>query len=80
MNQKVNQLRQSVGAEVQVQVDQIQVRTMALEYAVRALAAKSDLADNYLKLAGDIHAFLTHGPREVADGTLDKVDIGHHPV
>lgn len=59
-------------------MDQIQVRTMSLEYAVRALSAKPDLADNYLDLACKIHAFLTNGPGPVETGMVPKspqVDI-----
>lgn len=51
---------------------------MSLEYAVRALSAKPDLADNYLDLACKIHAFLTNGPGPVETGMVPKspqVDI-----
>lgn len=77
MSDKVNQLRQSVGAAVEVQISEDQLRMTALEYATRSTGAVPINNDEFIARAGLIYAFLKDGPS--AFPTIKPVDTGGLP-
>lgn len=72
MSDKVNQLRQSVGATVEVQISEDQLRMTALEYATRSTGAVPIHNDEFIARAGLIYDFLKDGPaKALADKSVD---------
>lgn len=63
MSDKVNQLRQSVGAAVDVQISEDQLRMTALEYATRSTGAVPIYGPEFIVRAGLIYEFLKEGPK-----------------